>query len=79
MKSWKIPVCWEMYGIVTVQANTLEEAIEIARDADGVIPLPDDAYYVDDSWDLSYDDAEEIRACHNNGQPDEIVEEHSKR
>ena len=63
MKSWQIPVSWEMCGTVTVQANTLAEAMEIARDTDGKIPLPDDAYYVDGSWDLSYDDVEGIRAA----------------
>ena len=37
----------------------------------------DDAYYVDGSWDLSYDDVEGIREIHNCGQPDEITEEKS--
>ena len=53
MRSWQIPVCWEMCGMVTVEADTLEEAVEIARDDDGDIPLPDDAYYVDGRRDLS--------------------------
>lgn len=78
MKEWTIPVCWEMCGTVTVQADTLEEGLEIARDTDGKIPLPDDAYYVDGSWDLSYDDVDEIRQIHNGGQPDEITEEKTK-
>ena len=77
MKSRQIPVSLEMCGTVTVQANTLAEAMEIARDTDGKIPLPDDAYYVDGSWDLSYDDVEGIREIHNGGQPDEITEEKS--
>lgn len=45
----------------------------------GEIPLPDDAYYVDGSWDLSYDDVEGIREIHNGGQQDEITEEKSKK
>ena len=79
MKSWEVPVTWEMCGMVTVQADTLEEAVEIARDEDGKIPFPDGAYYVDGSWDLSYDDVEEIREIHNGGQPDEITEEESDK
>lgn len=79
MKSWQIPVSWEMCGTVTVQADTLEEGLEIARDSDGEIPLPDDAYYVDGSWDLSYDDVEGIREIHNGGQQDEITEKKSKK
>ena len=38
MKTWKIPVVWQEIGVVKVEANTLAEAIEIARDDDGAIP-----------------------------------------
>lgn len=34
MKTWKIPVCWTMMGTVEVDANTLNEAIEIAEKYD---------------------------------------------
>ena len=71
MKSWKIPVTWEMCGIVTVEADRLEEAIEIARDEAGQIPLPAESNYVDGSWQLSIDDKEEIRCCYNKNQIDE--------
>lgn len=72
MKTWKIPVTWEMCGNVVVEAATLEEAMNIARDDDGVIPLPDDSYYVDGSWRLSYDmsQVEEVRDLLNSGQED---------
>ena len=79
MKEWTIPVCWEMCGTVTVQANTLAEAMEIARDDDGNLPLPTDANYFDGSWSLSHDDTGEIRSCYNGGQQDEITEEKSKK
>ena len=46
MKKWKIPVTWEVCGYVYVDADTLEEAMETARDDEGVIPLPDDNDYV---------------------------------
>ena len=35
MKSWSIPVTWEVYGRVVIEANTLEEAMEKARDDEG--------------------------------------------
>ncbi len=72
MKTWKIPVTWEMYGNVVVEAPTLQEAMDIARDDDGVIPLPDDSYYVDGSWRLSYDmsQVEEVRDLLNSSQED---------
>lgn len=46
MKTWKIPVVWKEMGIVVVEADTLEKAIEIARDDDGVIPIPDNSEVV---------------------------------
>lgn len=70
MKTWKIPVVWEETGVIRVIADTLEQAIEIARDVDGVIPLPDDSYYVDGSWGLASDDVDHIRAAYNDGQED---------
>jgi hypothetical protein len=75
MKTWKIPVTWEMYGNVVVEAPTLQEAMDIARDDDGVIPLPNDSYYVDGSWRLSYDmsQVEEVRDLLNSGQEDCVV------
>lgn len=75
MKTWKIPVTWEMYGNVVVEAPTLQEAMDIALDDDGVIPLPNDSYYVDGSWRLSYDmsQVEEVRDLLNSGQEDCVV------
>lgn len=77
MKTWKIPVTWEVYGTILCKAPTLEEAMEYARDKDGVIPLPDNSDYVDGSWKLSYeiDEAETVRECWNNGQEDEKTED----
>ena len=50
MKKWKIPVTWEVCGIIECEAPTLEEAMEYAEDKDGVIPLPTDSDYIDGSW-----------------------------
>lgn len=45
-KSFRIPLVWQMYGHVDVEANTLEEAIEYALGPE--CPLPEGSY-VDDS------------------------------
>lgn len=56
---WKVPVSYEMYGIVDVEAETLEEAIEIAE-TDPYIELPD-GDYIEDSWKVDpYEMAEYI-------------------
>lgn len=70
-KTWNIPVTWEMMSVITVEADNLEEAIKIARDDEGKIPLPDDGgTYVDASWQLSIEDYDYIRECYNGGQAD---------
>lgn len=71
MKTWKIPVIWEEMGVVKVVVNTLEEAMELAKDTDGVIPLPDNSAYIDASWELATDDMKYIRECYNHNEPDE--------
>ena len=70
MTTWKIPVTWEVCGMVKIEAETLEEAMAIARDDDGVIPLPE-GDYVDGSWRLTEEDEELVRELYNNNQQDE--------
>ncbi len=70
LPEWKIPVTWSLCGNVTVTAATLKEAIEIAKDEDGVIPLPDDNDYVDGSWEVTETDVETVRELYNQGQTD---------
>ena len=74
MKSWNIPVTWEVYGRVVIEANTLEEAMEKARDDEGVIPLPDENDYVDGSWRLTEEDVETVRSLYNNNEKDDLEE-----
>lgn len=71
MKTWKIPVCWTMMGTVKVEANTLAEAIEIAKDDDGVIPIPDDGTFLNGSWEVGYFDENYLREFYNENQIDE--------
>lgn len=71
MKTWKIPVVWQEMGCVEVEANTLAQAIEIARDDDGVIPIPDNGVFVDGTWELDCEDEDCIRGLYNDNQKDE--------
>ena len=71
MKKWKIPVTWEVCGYVYVEADTLVEAMETARDDEGVIPLPTESDYVDGSWRLSETDENFVREMYNDNQQDE--------
>ncbi len=73
MKTWKIPVCWTMMGVVTVEADTLDKAIEIAQDDEGIIPLPDNGTFLDGSWEVDCYDEDYLRKYYNHGQYDEDV------
>jgi hypothetical protein len=53
-KTYKVPVAWQMYGYVTVQANDKKHAFEIA-DADMAIGLPDNGTYVEGSWEADWE------------------------
>lgn len=70
MKTWKIPVVWQMMGTINVVADTLSEAMKIAKDEDGIVPLPDNGSYLDESWELATDDERLIRECYNSNQED---------
>lgn len=71
VKTWKIPVVWTMMGMITVEANTLKEAINIAQDEDGVIPLPDNGDFLDGSWQVDCFDENYLREWYNNNQEDD--------
>jgi hypothetical protein len=49
-KHWKIPVTWEMYGVVEIEAESLEQAIDIFDATYDEIPLPYIDTYVDGSF-----------------------------
>lgn len=59
MKVFKIPVVYEMYGFVSIETETLEDAIEIALH-DNDVPLPDDPSYVEGSFALGCEYGEVI-------------------
>lgn len=60
MKTFKIPVTWEVYGVVEIEAETLSEAVDIFDDTEDQIGLPTDWDYVDASF--RREDAETIIA-----------------
>ena len=70
MKTWKIPVIWQMSGLIYVEANTLEEAIDVVRCDNAPLPEGD---YLEGSFDVD-NEIEDIREIYNNGQEDEIEE-----
>ena len=61
-KIFEVPVSWEVYGVIKVEANSKEEAIKIAKSNLDDFSLPTESFYVDDSFDLSSDNLEELKA-----------------
>lgn len=71
MKTWNIPVCWKMMGTVNVEAKTLDEAIEIAKDDAGIIPIPDDGMFMGGTWEVDCTDIDYLRKWYNGNQMDD--------
>jgi len=49
-KIFKIPVTWEAYGVVEIEAESLTEALQIFDKTESTIELPYDSEYVDGSF-----------------------------
>lgn len=69
MKTWEIPVYWTVSSVVSVKADTLEEAITLAKDM--AVDIPSVGTYVEDSWEAD-SDVEYVREYLNDGQEDEV-------
>ena len=54
-----IPVTWSVFSRVKVQASSLKEAFEWAKEHADEIPLDTDSEYVDASYEISADSVEE--------------------
>ena len=53
MKTYKIPVTWEVYSHINVEAKSLEEAIkifDIKENSNEEYSLPTDSEYIDSSF-----------------------------
>ncbi len=51
MNTYKIPCTWTMYGTYEIEASNIEEAAEKARH----LPLPENAEYIEDSFNVDTD------------------------
>jgi len=57
MAIYKVGAFWEMYGFLTVEANSPQEALAIAEAQKDDCLLPEPAFYVDESFHI---DTEEL-------------------
>jgi hypothetical protein len=55
MKTFRLPVTWEMYGVVEVEAESLEEAIWLAENPDSDVELPAIRDYINESFKVQRD------------------------
>jgi len=56
MKTYKIPVTWREYGYMIIEADSEEDAISFAHDAD----LPSDSQYLKDSFEIDYNNIQTV-------------------
>lgn len=54
-KTFLVPVVYQMYGRVEVKAEDPEEAIRIAENSISELPLPAEASYLEDSYEVDSD------------------------
>ena len=60
--------------ITHAHGDHLGQAIEIAKDDAGVIPIPDDGTFMDGSWEVDCFDEDYLREWYNGNQKDNIKE-----
>ena len=73
MKTWRIPVVWNVFGEYEIEADTLKEAVEKAYNKTS---FPEDREYINDSFTVEFgDNLKKLRDEYNDGQEDEIKEE----
>lgn len=63
---WRIPVIWQMTGTQLVEADRLEDAMNMATDAFDAT----DGEFKDGSLELDCNDVEAVRAIYNGNRPD---------
>lgn len=52
-KRYMIPVTFEMCGMIAIEADSAEEAIELAEEHLDELPIPEYKEYVDGSYDIT--------------------------
>ena len=55
MKTYRVPVVYQMYGYVEVEAESMAEAVDEVQNGGGDMPLPTDADYVEGSFEVDHD------------------------
>ena len=65
MSKQRIAVTWEMCGYIEVEADNIEEAMNMVRENPDDYNLPIERDYVDGSFSLSTDDVDEMKAICN--------------
>ena len=68
-KFWRVPVVFEMYGYVEVEAASAADAYHEVRDYPELFMLPADANYVEDSFKPASDDEENCIALIEEASP----------
>lgn len=61
LKTFLIPVCWEAYGMVRVEAESIEDAVRYVNGHECLMP---EGYYVEDSLNVDYEMIEEEAKSH---------------
>lgn len=56
MKTYRVPVVWQMYGYVEVEVGSMSEVIPEALAA----PLPEDGSYIEGSFEVDVEGIEEV-------------------
>jgi len=59
MPIFTIPCSWQMYGSVEIEADDLDEAVELAYSNE--CSLPDNGSYVDASFEVDHESVEDER------------------
>ena len=57
----KLPVTWEAFGIVEIEANSIEDAVNYFNENSDYINMPKNSEYVDGSFRLSESDPDFIK------------------
>ena len=57
----KLPVTWEAFGIVEIEANSIEEAVNYFNENSDYINMPKNSEYVGGSFRLSESDPDFIK------------------
>lgn len=75
MKNWEIPVTYEVLEFVNVNANTLAEAMAIAKKKGSILKH---RQYIPLNKGLLFDDVNVVREIYNNNQKDLVEVKHDK-